>query len=158
MLEKDTRLAPCNFCVPRALFSRLRKFERSILAFRFLVTHPVYAVLRRHLFVIGIGLDWIAASAVQTLETSMWVVLSLSRSCFKLKLHFSAVHVRPAVLQPSPRYQLPFFFPPFFARVFFSFALKLIDIIREPGNIPTVPRYINDGYIRPFAYSILFAV
>lgn len=44
----------------------------------------------------GIGLDWIAASAVQTLKTSMWV--GLSRSCFKLKLHFPVHHVRPAAI------------------------------------------------------------
>lgn len=44
----------------------------------------------------GIGLDWIAASAVQTLKTSMWV--GLSRSCFKLKLHFPVHHVRPATI------------------------------------------------------------
>lgn len=46
----------------------------------------------------GIGLDWIAASAVQTLESSMWV--GFSRSCFKLKFP-----VR--VFDPRRRYSIP---------------------------------------------------
>lgn len=56
----------------------------------------IYTCCSRYLLAMGIGLDWIAASAVQTLKTSMWV--GLSRSCFKLKLHFPVHHVRPATI------------------------------------------------------------
>lgn len=56
----------------------------------------MYVCCSGYLLAMGIGLDWIAASAVQTLKTSMWV--GLSRSCFKLKLHFPVHHVRPATI------------------------------------------------------------
>lgn len=65
----------------------------------------------------GIGLDWIAASAIQTLEASMWV--GLSRSCFKLKLHFPG---RPGLLPFPPVTSLRYLAPFFPSRVVVFFA------------------------------------
>lgn len=64
----------------------------------------------------GIGLDWIAASAIQTLEASMWV--GLSRSCFKLKLHFPD---RPRRSSKPPSTIQPHNFP---SRCRFSFVVS----------------------------------
>lgn len=75
----------------------------------------------------GIGLDWIAASAIQTLEASMWV--GLSRSCFKLKLHFPG---RPRLPVPRnlPLSYLAPFFPSRVVVLFFFFSL-VIDSIED---------------------------
>lgn len=100
----------------------------------FICTYTCYS---RYLLAMGIGLDWIAASAVQTLKTSMWV--GLSRSCFKLKLHFPIHHVRPATIY-SYDFPLGCIFCPYRAYKWYS-------------RVYPLPRFFNDGLV--FTYRFL---
>lgn len=123
---------------------RKRKREKEKGSFICTYLHSICAVCC--LSATGIGLDWIAASAIQTLEASMWV--GLSRSCFKLKLHFP---VPPTTPLPSPRASgrlhfslrvvVPFFFcfrPSSRGRRFFAgYSTKVQEASRT--RLPVIP-------------------